>query len=122
MGLTEKTTIGTYYTPDKAEWTYADLGGGTIRYRHSDKITFLITAGGWPVDSAEAVTVHYVVRDARTDEVVNVRQEKLAWNEMWDGNRWAGQITWLPETPGEYTFAVLINSQRVGAIPFTLIE
>ena len=123
MGLTQRTTIGTYYTPDKEEWTFSDLGGGTIRYKHDDKITFVITAGGWPINSDEEVTVHYVVHDARTGAVAGVVQEKLIWNQMWNGgNRWMGQIPWLPTTPGAYTFTIFINSQRLGTINFTLIE
>ena len=123
MGLTQRTTIGTYYTPDKEEWSFSDLGGGTIRYKHDDKITFVITAGGWPINSDEEVTVHYVVHDARTGAVAGVVQEKLIWNQMWNGgNRWMGQIPWLPETPGAYTFTIFLNSQRLGTINFTLIE
>ena len=123
MGLTQRTTIGTYYTPDKEEWTFSDLGGGTIRYKHDDKITFVITAGGNPIDSDEEVTVHYVVHDAKTGKVAGVVQEKLIWNQMWNGgNRWMGQIPWLPETPGAYTFTIFLNSQRLGTINFTLIE
>ena len=122
MGLDQRTTLGTYYTPDKEEWSFADLGGGTIRYRHSDKITFVITAGGKPADSDETVTIQYVVRDARTDRVVNVVQEKAVWNSLWNGSRWFGQIPWLPEETGSYTFSVFVNSQRMGTIPFTLTE
>ncbi len=122
LGLTTKTTIGTYYTPDKENWSFSDLGGGTVRYKHDDRITFVITAGGWPADSSETVTAHYVVNDANTGAVVNVQQEKLVWNELWNGgNRWMGQIPWLPETPGAYTFTVYLNSQRVGTIRFTLV-
>lgn len=122
MGLNSNTTIGTYYTPNKEQWSYWELGGGTVRYRHDDRITFLITAGGWPVDSNEEVTVMYVVRDAANDKVVNLQTETAVWNDLWDGNKWAGQIPWLPETPGAYTFTVFINSQRLGSIGFTLIQ
>lgn len=121
MGLDRRTTLGTYYTPEKEDWSYSDLGGGTIRYRHDDSITFLITAGGWPVDSDQEVSVHYVIQDS-AGATVNVQQEKLVWNEMWDGNRWSGRIPWLPETPGSYSFSVFVNSQRMGTIPFTLVE
>ena len=121
MGLTQKTTIGTYYTPSKEGWTFSDLGGGTVRYKHDDSITFVITTGGWPVNSDEEVTIHYVVLDAKTEAVVGVVQEKRIWNEMWNGgNRWMGQIPWLPETPGDYIFTIFINSQRVGKINFEL--
>ncbi len=122
LGLTNSTTIGTYYTPNKENWSYWELGGGTVRYRHDDKITFLITAGGWPVNSDEEITVMYVVRDAATDKVLNLQTETLIWNEMWDGNKWAGQIPWLPETPGSYTFSAYLNGQRLGTIPFTIIQ
>ena len=120
MGLDRGTTLGTYYTPDKEEWSFSDLGGGTIRYRHSDRITFVVTAGGRPVDSSDAVTVLYVVQKA-SGETVNVRTEKLIWNEMWRNGRWYGQIPWLPEEPGSYSFSVYVNSQRMGSIPFTLV-
>ena len=114
---------GTYYTPNKEEWGFSDLGGGTVRFRHDDSITFVITAGGWPVNSTEEVNVLFVIRSASTEAVVNVQQAKLVWNDMWNGgNRWMGQIPWLPETPGSYTFTVMINSQHVGKIGFTLVE
>ena len=122
LGLTTSTTIGTYYTPNKENWSYWELGGGTVRYRHNDRITFLITAGGWPVNSDAEMTVMYVVRTAATEKVVNLQTETLVWNEMWDGNKWAAQIPWLPETPGSYTFSVYLNGQRLGTIPFTLIQ
>lgn len=122
MGLDRNTTIGTYFTPDKAEWSYAELGGGTVRFRPDDKITFLITAGGWPIDSDEEVTVLYAVRNANTNEVLDVRSEKLVWNQMWDGNKWSGQIPWLPDSSGYYVFSVLINSQLVCNIRFTMTE
>jgi len=64
----------------------------------------------------------YVVREAATEKVVNLQTETLVWNEMWDGNKWAGQIPWLPETPGSYTFSVYLNGQRLGTIPFTLLQ
>lgn len=123
LGLTTRTTLGTYYTPNKENWTFSDLGGGTVRYRHSDSITFVVTAGGWPADSDEEVAIHYVVRDADTNVVLNLLEEKAAWNSLWNGgNRWMGQIPWLPETPGSYTFTIFVNGQRIGSIPFTLIQ
>ena len=122
MGLDQRTTLGTYFTPEKEDWSFSDLGSGTIRYRHSDKITFVITAGGQPADSDETVTIQYVVRDANSNRVVNVQQEKQSWNTLWQGSRWFGQIPWLPETPGSYNFSVFVNSQRMGTIPFTLIQ
>ena len=123
LGVTSKTTIGTYYTPDKESWGFSDLGGGTVRFKHDDKITFVITAGGWPADSGEEITVHYVVSDGNGETALNVQQDKLVWNEMWDGgNRWMGQIPWLPETPGYYAFTVYFNSQRVATIRFTLVQ
>jgi serine/threonine protein kinase len=121
MGLNQATTIGLYYTPEKENWGYNDLNlAGTISFRHEDKIAFAIIAGGWPMDSDEEVTVHYVIRDGATNAALHADQAKLVWNEMWDGNRWCGELPWLPETPGSYIFAIYINSQRVGAIGFTL--
>ena len=122
MGLSQGITIGTYFTPDKADWSFADLGGGTVSYRHDDKITFVITAGGWPIDSDETVTVQYVVWKPDSGQVVNVQQEKLVWNTMWQNGQWFGQIPWLPETPGAYSFTIYINSLRLGTIGFTLIQ
>ncbi len=120
-GLDQRTTIGTYYTPDKEDWSFADLGGGTITYRHDDKITFVITAPVNPTASEDSVTIHYVIRNTATNEVVNILQEKAVWNSLWTGNRWYGQIPWIPETPGGYSFSIYIDSQRVGTIPFTLV-
>lgn len=120
-GLDNNTTIGTYFTPDKDEWTFADLGGGTIRYRHNDRITFVITASRNPDPSDEEVTVHYVIRRTDTGAVVDIQQEKLVWNAMWQGNRWFGRIPWLPDVPGGYSFSIYLDSQRLGTIPFTLI-
>lgn len=120
MGLDRGTTLGTYYTPDKEDWSFSDLGGGTIRYTHEDKITFVVTAGGWPVDSDETVGVLYLVHKA-SGELVDVHQDSLVWNEMWNNGRWAGQVPWLPEEPGSYTFSVYVKSQRIGTIPFTLL-
>ena len=122
MGVTQRSTLGTYYTPDKEDWTYQDLGGGTVRFRHEDKITFVVTAGGWPEDSRETVTVYFVIRDTAAGKDVHVTQEKLVWNELWDGDRWSGQIPWLPETPGSYSFSIFVDSLRMGTIGFTLVS
>ena len=121
-GLDNHTTIGTYFTPDKDEWTFADLGGGTVRYRSNDKITFVITASRNPDPSEEQVTVQYVIRNTDTGAVVDIQQEKLVWNTLWEGNRWFGQIPWLPAAPGAYSFSIYLDSQRLGTIPFTLID
>ncbi|MBR3077573.1 MAG: protein kinase [Oscillospiraceae bacterium] len=121
-GLDQHTTIGTYFTPDKEEWSFVDLGGGTVRYRHNDKITFVITASRNPDPSEEEVTVQYVIRNTDTGAVVDLQQEKLVWDTLWDGNRWFGQIPWLPNVPGAYSFSIYLDSQRLGTIPFTLIE
>ena len=123
MGVNQRTTIGLYYRPDREDWGYDDLDlTGTIRFRSDEHIAFGIVAGGWPIDSDETVTVHYVVEDAGTDEVVSVEQAKLVWNEMWDGDRWAAELPALPETPGAYYFTVYVNSQRMGTIRFTIVE
>ena len=121
-GLDNSTTIGTYFTPDKDGWTFADLGGGTIRYRHDDRITFVITAARNPDPSDEEVTVQYVIRNTDTGAVVDIQQEKLVWNAMWQDNRWFGRIPWLPDVPGAYSFSIYLDSQRLGTIPFTLIN
>ena len=62
------------------------------------------------------------MRNANTNEVLDVRSEKLVWNQMWDGNKWSGQIPWLPDSSGYYVFSVLINSQLVCNIRFTMTE
>ena len=81
-------------------------------------------AGGWPVDSDETVTVHYVVRNTKTDVILTAVQEQVAWNSLWESNHFVGDLReeWLPDTAGSYSFTVYVNSQRMGTINFTLIE
>ncbi|MBQ1371991.1 MAG: hypothetical protein IIY70_03580, partial [Oscillospiraceae bacterium] len=122
LGVKQGTTIGTYYTPAQENWSYGDLGDGTVRYRHDDRITFVVTAGGKPTASDQEMDISYVVSNAESGGVVNVRSEKKAWNQMWDGNRWAGQISWLPTEPGSYYFAIYLNSRYLCRIKFTLAE
>ena len=112
-------TLGTYYVPAKENWTFSDLGGGTISYPIGGEIIFVVTAGTTPQDTDEAVTVHYVVRDSR-DEIVHAEAETLVWNEMWDGSRWIGTIPWLPAEIGRYSFSIYINSELMGTIPFSM--
>ena len=82
----------------------------------------MITASRNPDPSEEEVTVQYVIRNTDTGAVVDLQQEKLVWDTLWDGNRWFGQIPWLPNVPGAYSFSIYLDSQRLGTIPFTLIE
>ena len=122
LGVSESgTTIGTYEAPESEDYTVEDVKrtGGSIRYAQNDMILFVIETRGTPVDSDEQVTVHYVVRDA-SGQIVHVDREHLVWNTMWEGKTWMGQIPWLPETAGSYSFTIYINSQRVGTINFSM--
>ena len=117
------TTIGLYFRPEKDAYTYGDLDlSGTVRFGSKDSVSFGIVAGGWPVESDEDVTVHYVVRDAETGALISVAQEERPWNTLWEGNHFVGDLRqdWFPQTPGSYTFSVYVNSQRLGTIGFTL--
>ena len=125
MGVNQRTTIGLYKRPDKEGYTYADLDlTGTVRFRATDPVCFGIVAGGWPADSEQIVTVHYVVRDAKTDKLLSVAQDQAAWNSLWESDHFVGDLRaqWLPQTPGSYAFTVYVNSQRMGTINFTIIE
>ena len=119
------TTLGLYFRPEKDAYTYSDLDlSGTVRFGSKDSVSFGIVAGGWPVESDDDVTVHYVVRDAGTGELVSVAQEERPWNTLWESNHFVGDLRqeWLPQTPGSYTFSVYVNSQRLGTIGFKLDE
>ncbi len=125
MGLNKRTTIGLYKRPDKEDYRYSDLDlSGTVRFRATDRVCFGVVAGGWPNDSDETVTVHYVVRYAKTDEVLTAVQEQVPWNSLWERDHFVGELRqeWLPGTAGSYSFTVYVNSQRLGTINFTLIE
>lgn len=125
MGVNQRTTIGLYKRPSKENYSYSDLDlSGTIRFRATDPVCFGIVAGGWPVDSDETVTVHYVVRNTKTDVILTAVQEQVAWNSLWESNHFVGDLReeWLPDTAGSYSFTVYVNSQRMGTINFTLIE
>ncbi|MBR4700314.1 MAG: protein kinase [Oscillospiraceae bacterium] len=115
------TTIGTYYTPTKENWTERDLGGGTVRFRSDDSITFRIAVTGTPADSEEEVTIQYVIRDG-SDRLVHVEERTAEWNSLWDGKQWMEEIPWLPETPGSYSFTVLVNGKRMGTINFSIVN
>jgi serine/threonine protein kinase len=124
LGVTKKTSIGLYDRPDKENYGYGDLNlTGTVRFRATTPVCFAIVAGGSPVDSDETVTVQYVVRDAKTHEILSAAQEQVSWNSLWDKGRFVGDLRqeWLPDEPGSYTFAVYVNSQRLGGINFTLL-
>ena len=114
------TTIGTYQTPTKENWTASDLRGGTVRYHSDDSITFLVSVRTNPQDVADEVTVHYVVRD-NSGNVLHTDRVTAAWNSLWQGRQWYDQIPWLPETAGRYSFTTYINGQRVGTINFTIL-
>lgn len=117
------TTLGLYYRPEQDAYTYGDLDlTGTVSFGKKDSVSFGVVAGGWPDESDVDVTVHYVVRDAGTGEVVTVVQEVRPWNTLWESNHFVGDLSreWLPDTPGSYTFTIYVNSQRFGTIGFTL--
>ncbi|MBR6376517.1 MAG: protein kinase [Oscillospiraceae bacterium] len=122
LGLSNGISIGTYDTPSKENWSFEDLGGGTVRYHQNDPVTFVITVSdGMPESSEEQMIVQYVIREAGTDRVVHYDTEARSWNSLWNGARWMGQIPWKPATPGEYTFSIYLNGQRLGTIGFTLL-
>ena len=125
MGVNKKTTIGLYKRPSKENYGYSDLDlTGTVRFRATDPVSFGVVAGGWPEDSDEIVTVLYVVRSAKTEEVVTAVQEQVPWNSLWERDHFVGDLRedWLPGTAGSYSFSIYVNSQRLGMIPFTLLE
>ena len=113
------TTIGTYYTPTKENWTEKDLGGGTVRFRATDSITFRIAVKNTPEDTDQEVLIQYLIRNEK-DEIIHVDEERAAWNSLWKGRQWMDQIPWLPEEPGSYSFTVLVNGLRMGTINFTI--
>ena len=116
------TTIGLYFRPESAAYTYSDLDlSGTVSFSANDTVSFGIVAGGWPEESDETVTVHYAVYDGY-GQLVTVAQEERPWNTLWEDNHFVGDLRqeWLPDTPGYYTFSVFVNSQRLGSISFTL--
>ncbi|MBQ1410677.1 MAG: protein kinase [Oscillospiraceae bacterium] len=119
------TTLGLYYRPEAEAYTYSDLDlTGTVSFGPKDSVSFGVVAGGWPDDSDETVTVHYVVRDGETDEIVSVAQEERPWNTLWEDDHFVGDFRqeWFPQTPGYYSFSIYVNSKRLGTIGFTLNE
>ena len=124
MGVNHQLTIGLYDRPDKEDYRYEDLNlTGNIRFHSTSRICFAVVTGGSPIDSDETVTVQYVVRDGKTGEPCSVFQEQVPWNSLWDGKHFVGDLRqdWLPSVPGGYSFAVYVNSQRMGSINFTLL-
>ena len=113
------TTLGTYDLPQTENWSFANLGGGTVVYDPGDRIVFVVTTSGVPEDSGEQVSVHYVIRRA-DDTLVHVETDTLTWNEMWEGSRWMGVIPWLPDQAGSYSFQIYVDGRLIGKIPFTM--
>ena len=116
----EGTTIGTYYTPNKENWTDRDLGSGTVTYKQSDRITFQITVNGTPEDTDQLVTTQCVVRDTE-ENILHVTEEIVPWNSLWQGKKWNADVPWFPEENGSYTFTVYINGRRLGTIAFRMV-
>ncbi len=117
----EGTTIGLYETPDKEDWTYKDLGGGTVKFHSDDRITVLITAAGTPEAKSDIAKILYVIRDG-AGKVLDVRSAELAWNEMWDGKRWSADMPYIPPEPGDYSLTVYVSNERMGTIRFTVLS
>ena len=113
------TTIGMYDTPDKEDWTFWELGDGTVKLTPESRITVVITAGGWPEKSDETLEILWVVRN-EDRSVRDLRRAELAWNEMWNQNRWMADMPYVPEEEGSYTLTVYAGGLRLGTIGFTV--
>ena len=118
LGLTgEGTTIGMYETPDKEEWSYDDLTGGTVELTAESKITVLITAGGVPEQSDESMDILFVTRSSE-GEILHVSRTSQTWNEMWTGGRWGAQLPYIPSQSGSYSLTVYVGGLRMGTINY----
>ena len=62
-----------------------------------------------------------MIRDG-SDRLVHIEERTAEWNSLWDGKQWMEEIPWLPETPGSYSFTVLVNGKRLGTINFSIVN
>lgn len=84
-----------------------------------DTMVFLLAADSMPEASEDEIRTMILIRNA--DGVPESYLTSLVpWSSLWDGDRYACELTQLPAAPGTYNLEVYLNGQIAGQCEFTV--
>lgn len=110
--------------PEQEDWTVNNLQYVRTTYKTSEQIAFACESVSVPEKSEDMVTTLLVVRN-KNGNVVDYYTGEETWDNMWNRNKYVGELLRTPEEPGEYTLEIYFNGKRVKTdkdISFTVTE
>ena len=110
--------------PEQEDWTVNNLQYVRTTYKTSEQIAFACESVSEPEDSEDVVTTLLVVRN-ENGNVVDYYTGEDTWDNMWNRNKYVGELLRTPEEPGEYTLEIYFNGKRVKTdkdVSFTVTE
>jgi len=111
--------LGLFYQPTKAGWTYHDLKNGTKEFKTTDKMAFALQTLTGHTASDDAVSVTYVIKDAK-DVPVECVSTQSTWNKLWNDEIYAGAVQAMPAKAGDYSLIIYFNNRLVTNKEFTV--
>ncbi len=116
---TESFFTATYLKPTSETWNRGDLSTKQDQFTEGQNMVFAVeTLAGWE-ESEDMIDVSMVISDDVKLPVFH-QTETVAWNELWDGNVFLGDVEALPSTPGNYTISLYFNAHLVKSQAFTI--
>jgi hypothetical protein len=105
--------VSMWLCPDKADWTYKDLGNLRTNFTKEEKIAVCLQVETVAA-SEDTVELLYLLRNEEGHVVMDESGE-FTWNSLWYERRHCNEIP-LPikegesvSTPGKYTLEIYIN-------------
>lgn len=110
--------------PDVEDWNVNHLQYVRTTYKASEKIAFACESISKLEDSDDKVTTLLVLRDENGNVVDHYTGQEV-WNNMWNKDKYVGELLRTPEQPGTYTLEIYFNGRRVKTdkdVSFTITE
>jgi len=110
--------------PEQEDWTGNNLQYVRTTYTTSEQIAFACESVSAPEASEDVVTTLLVIRN-ENGNVVDYYTGEDTWDNMWNRNKYVGELLRTPEEPGEYTLEIYFNGKRVKTdkdVSFTVTE
>ena len=110
--------------PDQEEWNVNNLQYVRTTFKTSERIAFACESISGLEDSEDTITTLLVLRDENGNVVDHYTGEEV-WTNMWNKNKYVGELLRTPETAGTYTLEIYFNGRRVKTdkdVSFTVTE
>lgn len=124
----ETVTADLVKTPDKAKWSFEDVGEAAFAttFAPGDKISMVLRSTESFYVPGTKVNVLTVIRDAQGNVVPSLLgQQSIGWFSIWDGGDLkSGEVDLpvTPEIPGSYTVSLMVDGMLLGEAPFEIVQ